>query len=63
MDATGNQRNLESGISGYLQDDHLHKAMDCARKTEKKRRMHYYARMEWTVKNTIFQNITYPDRF
>ena len=36
LSAKGNQRNLESEISGYVQDDNLRKTMDCARKTERK---------------------------
>lgn len=37
LDAKGNQKSLESEISGFVQDEKLRKAMDCVSKTEKNR--------------------------
>lgn len=37
LDAKGNQKSLESEISGFVQDEELRKAMDCVSKTEKNR--------------------------
>ena len=37
LDAKGNQPNLGSAISEYVQDDTLRKGMDCERRTDKNR--------------------------